>query len=203
MLYRYQTNAPLQDKKECNRMKKKICALFLTLCMTMTLFTGISFTAFATTVNAYHPGDVAAMKAIIDSNADLFATKYPHVKANDPATWGTMVTWNTDVPNKRIIRASFYNLGLSGTLDLRPLSALTDMDCMDNKLTSINVSGLTNLTTIFVSRNRLTSLELTGATGLESVYCTDNKLTSMNFPSLANLDTVFLSRNQLTSLDVS
>lgn len=97
--------------------------------------------------------------------------------------------------------------------------------CLNNHISSWDLSGNPDLTGIWCSHNDFTSLDFTGLTKLEWVYCFNCKLTSINFrnnPKLAyvecnanpNLKSLDLSRNPklenlfcsecgLTSLDVS
>ena len=87
---------------------------------------------------------------------------------------------------------------LTGTLDLsnRGITSLKPGD----------LTGLTNLATVFLSGNRLTGLPdgiFEGLANLRDLYLYDNNLRTLPdgiFEGLANLSTVFLNRNQLTGL---
>ena len=80
---------------------------------------------------------------------------------------------------------------------------VTTLDCSNNQLTSLDVSGCTALAKLSCSRNQLTSLDVSKNTALTTLWCSDNQLTSLDVsksPALTQLD---CSSNQLISLDVS
>lgn len=89
------------------------------------------------------------------------------------------------------------------SLNLSGLSNLVRLSCGSNPLTSLNLSGLTSLTKLVCYNNKLTSLNLDGTTGLESLDCSYNKLTSLDVSQLTSLTTLKCYTNQLTTLDVS
>lgn len=89
------------------------------------------------------------------------------------------------------------------SLNLSGLSNLVRLSCGSNPLTSLNLSGLTSLTNLVCNANKLTSLNLDGTTGLEFLDCSDNKLTSLDVSKLTKLTTLKCYKNQLTTLDVS
>jgi Leucine-rich repeat (LRR) protein len=55
--------------------------------------------------------------------------------------------------------------------------ALWFLDCSENKLTVLDVSGLTALEHLDCSFNRLTGLDLTGLTQLDTLICNNNRMT--------------------------
>ena len=93
------------------------------------------------------------------------------------------------------------------SLDLRGNTALTRLSCYSNKLTSLNVSGCTALTYLncgdFGLGNGLTSLDITQNTALTELYCNNNQLTSLDVSQNTALTNLNCSNNQLTSLNVS
>ena len=89
------------------------------------------------------------------------------------------------------------------SLNLSGLPNLVKLSCGNNPLTSLNLSGLTSLTNLVCYNNKLTSLNLDGTTGLEFLDCSENQLTSLDVSKLTKLTTLKCYKNQLTSLDVS
>ena len=89
------------------------------------------------------------------------------------------------------------------SLNLSGLSNLVRLSCGSNPLTSLNLSGLTSLTYLTCYGNKLTSLNFDGLTGLEYLDCGFNKLTSLDVSQLTSLTTLKCYTNQLTTLDVS
>ena len=89
------------------------------------------------------------------------------------------------------------------SLDVSKNTALTYLDCDTNKLTSLDVSNNNALTELYFRNNQLTSLDVSKNTALEILYCGNNQLTSLDVSK--NTALIFLGcyNNQLTSLDVS
>ena len=89
------------------------------------------------------------------------------------------------------------------SLDVSGCTALTDLNCSYNELTSLDVSGCTTLTDLDCSRNQLTSLDLRSNTALTNLCCYENQLTSLDVSNNTALTDLYCDWNQLTSLDVS
>ncbi len=79
---------------------------------------------------------------------------------------------------------------LSGSLNLSNCTALENLDCSSNQLTSLEVSACTELTTLKCSFNQLTALDLSLCTALTELECDSNYLT---FVSLRLPDTDMMS----------
>jgi Leucine-rich repeat (LRR) protein len=75
--------------------------------------------------------------------------------------------------------------------------------CIDNQLTSLDVSKNTVLTYLDCDYNQLTSLDVSKNAALESFYCGVNQLTSLDVSKNTALTDLGCAYNQLTSLDVS
>ena len=82
-------------------------------------------------------------------------------------------------------------------------SGLTWLECYANKLTELNVSGLTKLEILQCGNNQLTSLDVSSLANLKSLGCGGNKLTSLDVSGLTKLETLECSNNQLTMLNIS
>ena len=89
------------------------------------------------------------------------------------------------------------------SLDVSANTALIELDCSDNQLTSLVVSNNTVLIELACYDNQLTSLDLSNNTVLELLFCYDNQLTSLDVSNNTDLYRMICSSNQLTSLDVS
>ena len=88
-------------------------------------------------------------------------------------------------------------------LNVTGLTALTRLDCYNNQLTELNVSGLPALTWLDCSGNQLTEWNVSGLPALTGLYCSGNQLTELNVSGLTALTTLYCNSNQLTELDVS
>ena len=95
------------------------------------------------------------------------------------------------------------NKSISSLKGIEYFTALTDIDCDGNQLTSLDVSKNTALTMLSCSVNQLTSLDVSKNTALWQLLCYRNQLTSLDVSKNTALWYLDCENNQLTSLDVS
>lgn len=93
--------------------------------------------------------------------------------------------------------------GMTTLAGIGHFGSLKELQCQNNKLTSLNLSGLSNLVSLSCGSNPLTSLNFSGLTSLTKLVCYNNKLTSLNFDGLTGLEYLDCGANPLISLDVS
>ena len=89
------------------------------------------------------------------------------------------------------------------SLNVSNNNALTILYCDNNQITSLDVSNNTNLIHFSIWGNQLTSLDVSNNTALSTLECTENNLTSLDVSNNTALTGLGCSSNQLTSLDVS
>jgi hypothetical protein len=77
--------------------------------------------------------------------------------------------------------------------------ALEALNCLDNQLISLNVSGCPALKSLQCSDNQLTALNVRGYTALERLYCSDNRLTALDVSGCAALKELRCEGNQLSA----
>ncbi|GHU58355.1 hypothetical protein FACS1894133_2960 [Clostridia bacterium] len=82
-------------------------------------------------------------------------------------------------------------------------TALTQLTCSDNKLTTLDVSKNTALTVLGCSNNQLTALDVSKNTALTVLVCDVNKLTNLDVSKNTALARLGCYKNQLTTLDLS
>lgn len=97
-------------------------------------------------------------------------------------------------------------------------TSLQKLDCSRCEVTSLDVSGMSNLKELNCSVNydhalynngegpleyTLGSLDVAGCTGLETLYCSSGKLTGLDIDTCTNLKQLNCSNNELTVLNVS
>ena len=109
--------------------------------------------------------------------------------------------------------AAITELDVSGTYENRGtltslqgieyFESLTELYCLSNQLTSLDVSANTALTVLDCSSNSLTSLDVSANTALTELWCGYNQLTSLDVSANTALTTLWCYYNQLESLDVS
>ena len=75
---------------------------------------------------------------------------------------------------------SLYGTGVRSIDEIRYFTALTELVCSDNQLTSLDVSNNTALTWLSCEDNQLTSLNVSNNTALTMLSCYGNQLTSLD-----------------------
>ena len=80
---------------------------------------------------------------------------------------------------------------------------VTELNCLCNQLTSLDVSKSAALEVLFCSENQLTNLDVSKNTALTELDCTSNQLTSLDVSKNTALTDLSCGWSQLTSLDVS
>ena len=97
----------------------------------------------------------------------------------------------------------YCHINQLSSLDVSSNTALTYLQCNNNQLTSLNVSNNTALTSLSCQDNQLTSLDVSSNTALSSFECTSNQITALDVSNNTELSWFKCGDNQLTSLDVS
>jgi len=93
---------------------------------------------------------------------------------------------------------------ISELTGIEAFTALTELECGVNQLTSLDVSNNTALTSLICDDNQLTSLDVSNNTALEVLGCGDNQITSLDVSNNTALEELGCSQNNLlTSLDLS
>ncbi len=82
-------------------------------------------------------------------------------------------------------------------------TALLDLDCSYNQLTSLDVRSNTQLIYLYCSYNQLTILDVSKNTALEYLGCDDNQLTTLDTSKNTELVDLFCGFNNLTALNLS
>ena len=80
---------------------------------------------------------------------------------------------------------------------IKYFTALRILDCYDNQLTSLDVSGCTVLKWLVCDDNQLTSLDVSGCTALEWLLCSNNQLTSLDLSNNKKLTYLECYKNQI------
>ena len=103
----------------------------------------------------------------------------------------------------KVTKISVEHIGVSDLTGIEYFTALEELYCFSNKLTSINVKNNTALKKLSCFDNQITSLDVSKNTALEILSCFSNKLTSLNVSQNTALISLWCNQNQITSLDVS
>lgn len=81
--------------------------------------------------------------------------------------------------------------GVTSLAGLGYCTGLTTLKCGFNKLTELNLSGLTKLTTLWCQKNQLTTLDVSGLTQLADLWCFSNNLTALDITRLSSLYRIY------------
>ena len=109
----------------------------------------------------------------------------------------------TGVEHFTALEELFCDYNQLTSLDVSKNTALTYLSCRNNQLTSLDVSKNTALTQLYCHNNQLTSLDVSKNTALTVLWCDYNQLTSLDVSNNTALTDLRCSGNQLTALDVS
>lgn len=92
---------------------------------------------------------------------------------------------------------------ISNLKGIEHFTALTSLDCLGNKLTSLDLSKNTALTKLICTGNQLSELDVTKNTALTYLDCDGNKLTALDLSKNTALEQLYCDENQLTTLNVT
>lgn len=94
-------------------------------------------------------------------------------------------------------------LGIASLRGVELFTGLTRLECQNNSLTELDLTGCKALRELRCYRNRLTELDVGGCPELRSLYCGKNSLETLNLEGNTKLITLQCQENRLSSLDVS
>ena len=141
-------------------------------------------------------GDIAVINAIIDNNGLTGYSK------DDSINWD-FAGWDTASSPNRLVELDLSDKSLTGDLDVSDLTALKELYCDLNQLTSLNINGCAALEVLSCSDNPLTSLSVSDLAALRLLYCNNNLLTNLDVGGCTVLVKLYCDNNQLENLDVS
>ena len=128
------------------------------------------------------------------------------VAVGDPTSMGNGVGGDDYVLTDRINTVTILNIpgeNISDLTGIENFSALTELDCSDNNLTSLDLSANTALTTLNCYLNDISSLNLTLNTALTYLSCYSNNLTVLDLDSNALLTYLSCDYNGILDLDLT
>jgi len=95
------------------------------------------------------------------------------------------------------------NQNISDMTGIEDFISLVDLDCDNNQLVTLNLSGNPNLDYLMCSNNQLVYLNVNNNLVLNDIECIHNNLSILDVTNNINLEYLEAWDNQLTSLDVS
>lgn len=97
---------------------------------------------------------------------------------------------------------SLYNNKIT-SIDLTSLTELRSLNLASNKLTDLNITGLAKLETLFLFKNKLKTVDLAGLVSVKKVRMMQNRLTHLDITPMVALETGYFFDNQLEDLQIS
>ena len=76
-------------------------------------------------------------------------------------------------------------------------TALKELNCWQNQLTTLDLSKNTALTKVWCFNNKITSLNVSGCTALQELDCNDNQLQRLNVSGCPALTNLYFYKNQI------
>jgi hypothetical protein len=163
--------------------------------------------------NGYDPFDVRKIISFVvqGDNRNILSPNFGDFFGGQVFVFGMpYITW-TSPSSGELRRIRSIDFGgtppsrgkLTGALDVSRLTALESINISRHSITSLNASGCTSLRILNAWDNQLTSLNVSGCASLESIGIYDNQLTSIDVSGLISLRTLNAPRNQLTSINIS
>ena len=148
-------------------------------------------------------GNVQSFRSLHDGTFIIF----------EDSNFETFCLWNFD-SNKdgqisigevdKITELDISRKNISTIPEIQYFTSLTTLDCSNNQLTSLDMSGCTNLTTLDCSNNFLRSLDVSGCTSLQTLDGNWNIWTSLDVSECTSLQTLNCDHcNSIGSLNVS
>lgn len=170
-------------------MKKRILALITAAAMVLTMIPTMAF--------AESESDG---REIVTINEENFPDNNFREYVMMEYSWdeGEPYVYKETLANDSYLYLEDYNIAdLTG---IEYFTGLKELDCSDNKLTTLDVSALTNLEYLDCRENQLTSLNVDGLTKLDDLYCGYNQLTKLDVSSSTEMDDLYCQHNQISTL---
>ncbi len=138
---------------------------------------------------------LAQTTVIPDANFELALINFGY----DFSFNGSVPTANIDT----ITNLNLFNQNISDLTGIEDFTALQDLRCTSNQLTSLDLSQNVALTYLDCNTNLLTSLNVTQNIALTLIACQDNQLTSIDVSQNTAVNLFFCFNNQIGSLDLT
>ncbi len=151
---------------------------------------------------------IALLAIAINVQAQVVLNEENFPDANFRAALATKlgISEGETITQEEINTTTFLDVSVENISNLKGIehfTALTELYCMNNQLTALDVSNNTALTYLNCNDNQLTTLDVSNNTALEQLDCSYNQLIALDVSNNTALTTLYCYYNQLTTLDVS
>lgn len=170
--------------------RTRLVSALLTLAM---VFTFLPFSAFAAT-DSDDSGYVENTNTFPDEAFWSYLLKYVDKNRNGTLSQEERYAVET-------INVNYMNIRSLKGIEFFP--NLTELYCVGNQLTELDMSQNKELQTLDCVVNQLTELDVRSNTALERLSCKENQLTELDVSNNTALMKLYCGKNQLTELDLS
>jgi hypothetical protein len=95
------------------------------------------------------------------------------------------------------------SLEIADLTGIADFTALQELICFNNELTSLDLSSNTNIKLVNCSINNLMDININNCVEIQALICSDNALTEIDLSENTSLITLNIAQNELSSLDMS
>lgn len=128
--------------------------------------------------------------AIFKSNPAAFDWEFDETDPDKPIlkkyNSSEIIFENNNECGDRLAKLIIENKGLT-TLDVSKATALVDLNCSNNKISSLTLPVTNTFRTLQCSNNEMTSLDVSGATDIVTLICENNDLSELDVTNLKEL----------------
>ena len=189
-------------------MKTRILAVIMAALMTMlSICSALPAAALSGRDAGYNAEEIALLRDFLETE-DAEGVKIgeklnPGVyDPDDPETWSGVV-WTEVNSELRAEEIHLYQTNICGPIVIPGCEYLQKVNCMVNRLTSVDISACSALTELYVGSNELTGLDISACRELLILDCENNMIESIDFSGCPKLTEINCGVNKLKRIDVS
>ena len=151
------------------------------------------------------PVTFAEPDAVPTANLDINEVNFPdaNFRAWVKANLAGGKTYMTPTEVAGVTEIDCYDENIASLKGIGKFPNLEYLDCSDNKIKSLDLSGNKKLIRLDVENNGMTSLNVSSCVNLEQLNCWKNELTSINVSANTKLGMLDVGKNNLSSINVS
>ncbi|MDO4570633.1 MAG: fibronectin type III domain-containing protein [Planctomycetia bacterium] len=139
--------------------------------------------------------------------SDLIKDQISTFDENNPLTWSINsgdrswgVVWELENGVRYVDRINLNGLAIGGTVDLSGMTNLSHVNLSRCSIDSLVLGNNPDLDDLIVTQNNLTTLDLSGCPELDTLECSFNRLTTLDVSANTDLEELGCAENALTSL---
>ena len=138
-----------------------------------------------------------------DSDGSLSNEEIAAVTSIEIVSWGPSIADLKGIEHFTALTELSCGSDQLTTLDVSANTALKKLYCSYGQLTTLDVSNCTALTDLFCHNNQLSTLDVSNCTALQYLECYSNHLNALDVSKNTELKKLDCSSNQLTALNVA